>query len=348
MKYEIELVHFQIERDCNLRCWFCGQWGRKGFFSDARKEDLKRTSKPLIDAASQPQPGIGRDIKMKYEDWERVVVQLADYRDESGISPDILLWGGEPLLCPFFEKLVRLLKANGFRLGIVTNGTLIDRYAALLGQEFHHIYVSIDGNREVHDKIRGKGVYEKVTHNLQLIYGGNAKVSIMTVISLDTLPVLRKLPDLFGTLACDEVLLQEMIVLTGQEAADYKGWMKECFGVEASEIDSWVGEAVDEKKKEEALREILASSYPKPVQYLPHVAGNPPCKSPFSHIHIAWNGEVLYCTDFYDFTAGNVKREPLMEIFRNEKSEKFRREIQKGRCAACRHCSWKNSEGFYL
>lgn len=326
MKYEIELVHFQIEKDCNLRCWFCGQWGRKGFFSDGRKEDLK----------------------MKYEDWERVVAQLADYRNASGISPDILLWGGEPLLCPFFEKLVRLLRINGFRLGVVTNGTLIDRYADLLGQEFHHIYVSIDGDREVHDKIRGKGVYEKVTQNLRLIYGGNARISIMTVISPDTLPILEKLPDLFGTLACDEILLQEMIVFTRQEAVAYKEWMKECFGMEAPEIDSWVGEAVDERKKAETLRKILASFYPKPVRYLPHTAGDPPCRSPFSHIHIAWNGEVLYCTDFYDFTAGNVKREPLLEIFENKKSEKFRREIQKGRCVACGHCSWKNSKDFFL
>lgn len=324
MKYEIELVHFQIEKNCNLRCWFCGQWGKKGFFSEACGE------------------------KMGYEDWERTAAQLVKYREESGICPDIMLWGGEPLLCPFFEKLVRLLKKEGFRLGIVTNGTLIDRYAALLRQEFHHIYVSIDGDCEVHDKIRGKGVYDKVTRNLQLIYGGNAQVSIMTVISPETLPVLSKLPDLFATLPCDEVLLQEMIALTGQEAMAYKGWLKECFGMEATEIASWVGEAVEERKKKEALRAIAASSCAGAVRYLPHTVGDPPCKSPFSHIHIAWNGEVMYCTDFYDFTAGNVKKEPLLQIFGNEKSEKFREEIQKGNCVTCRHCSWKNSRSFSL
>ena len=31
---ELQLVHFQITRSCNLRCWFCGQWGKQGFLRD--------------------------------------------------------------------------------------------------------------------------------------------------------------------------------------------------------------------------------------------------------------------------------------------------------------------------
>lgn len=70
------------------------------------------------------------------------------------------------------------------------------------------------------------------------------------------------------------------------------------------------------------------------------------CQSPFKHVHIAWNGNVLYCTDFYDFFAGNVKEEKLIEIYNNKLSEKFREEISKNRCVTCKHCSWRNNTNF--
>ena len=321
---ELELVHFQITKNCNLRCWFCGQWGKKGFFSDAR------------------------GTQMSLEDWGRVVAQLVDYRRETGNSPDVILWGGEPLLCPFFEELTYLLRENGFALGLVTNGTRIDRYAPLLKKEFRRIYVSVDGDRESHDSVRGPGVFDKVSENLRLIYGGNAKISIMTVISQENLGKLQALPEVLCDLPCDEVLLQELIVLSRREAEAYKQWMWESFGIHAAEIDSWVGSPVDQKKKSEALGEILKRKYPRKVTWLPHGHAVGHCRSPFSHIHIAWNGNVLYCTDFYDFAAGNVREQPLLEIFDNDLSEKFREEIQEGRCVTCRHCSWINSQDFHI
>lgn len=324
VRHGIELVHFQITKNCNLRCWFCGQWGKKGFFSDAC------------------------GTQMNFADWEKIVSQLVAYRKETGNSPDIMLWGGEPLLCPFFEELVHLLRENEFALGIVTNGTRIDRYAPILKQEFRHIYVSVDGDRESHDRVRGQGVFDKVSENLGLIYGGNAKISIMTVISQDNIEKLQELPDVLCALPCDEVILQDLIVLTEQEAEEYKRWMKNCFGSDAAEIDSWVGESVDEEKKRAALEQIRAEKYPKRVIWLPHGKAASYCRSPFSHIHIAWNGNVLYCTDFYDFSAGNVKDEPLLEIFENGLSEKFREEIRLGHCVTCQHCSWRNNEDFYL
>ncbi len=324
MKHKIELIHFQITKNCNLRCWFCGQWGRKGFFADA--------DRPPLD----------------FKDWSGIVEQLADYRVKTGISPDIMLWGGEPLLCPFFEKLVHLLRRNHFELGIVTNGTMIDKYAQLLKKEFRHIYVSIDGDRETHDKIRGRGVFDKVSENLKLLYGGNAVISIMTVISQDNLDILSTLPNVFDGLTCDEIILQDMIALTHKEAEEYKRWMKECFGINATEIDSWVNENADETRKRKVLDRTLAKECSKKLIYLPHGKAPSHCKSPFSHIHIAWNGNVMYCTDFYDFSAGNVKKERLMEIFENQLSEKFREEIKKEHCVTCRHCSWKNNENFKI
>ena len=127
----LELVHFQLTRNCNLRCWFCGQWGKKGFFRDA--------------AGSA----------MQLPDWLRIAEEL-----KSGCEalPSILLWGGEPLLYPDFDALVSSLYQMGFPLGMVTNGTLLDRHLDACRSCFRHIYVSVDGTQSVHDAIRGAGI----------------------------------------------------------------------------------------------------------------------------------------------------------------------------------------------
>jgi MoaA/NifB/PqqE/SkfB family radical SAM enzyme len=159
MASQLELVHFQITRNCNLRCWFCGQWGKKGFFKD----------------------GSGR--AMEFEDWMRLARELAALEPK----PDIILWGGEPLVYPEFDRLARTLHAMGFRLGLVTNGTLIHRHADVLRQCFRQIFVSVDGPEPIHDSIRGSGVFRKVEENLRLLRGSPAKISINTVLTPENL-----------------------------------------------------------------------------------------------------------------------------------------------------------------
>lgn len=320
----LELVHFQLTRNCNLRCWFCGQWGKKGFFRDA--------------AGSA----------MQLPDWLRIAEEL-----KSGCEalPSILLWGGEPLLYPDFDALVSSLYQMGFPLGMVTNGTLLDRHLDACRSCFRHIYVSVDGTQSVHDAIRGAGSYQKVLANMQLLRERTATVSLMTVL---TQPVLDTLPETlrsFSVFGADEVLLQEQIALSAEEIRQYARWLREQFAQEASEIASWEGTAPEPAAMRETVEQALltASHLPFSVRYLPHGAlCGKQCSSPKHHAHIAWNGNVLFCTDFYDFSAGNVHRQPLLSILRNELSERFEEEIAKGACPACRHCSWRGSTSFRL
>ena len=122
--------------------------------------------------------------------------------------------------------------------------------------------------------------------------------------------------------------------------------MQESFGIIAREIDSWETEESVSHAAEltQKLNGIDKDKYPFTITHKQHT-NNPDfiCKSPYNHAHIAWNGNVLFCTDFYDFSAGNVKEEKLETVFLNEKSEKFRAEIGRNKCSTCRHCSWRMS-----
>lgn len=299
---KLQQVHFQITRNCNLRCAFCGQWGKKGFFSDALGEE------------------------MTLEEWKKIVVQLKND------MPKITLWGGEPLVSPFFDELLSFIKKEGFKTEIITNGVLIDKHKAIIENCVDKIYISLDGIKDVHDEIRGKGVYDKVINNIREINHKN--IVIMSVITPKLIESLNEFLKELDTLNIRALYLQDMIGLTGEEVSDYKAWIKDVFDVDAVYIDSWQNDNLYRAEN------IKFNKHSFSIEHKKHTS-NGFCKSPLCHAHITWNGNLMYCTDFYDFSAGNVKKENLFDILENDLTKTFRKEISKNTCTTCRHCSWR-------
>ena len=294
----IEKVHFQITKQCNLRCPFCGQWGQHGFFAAANGEQLSLS------------------------EWLNIAKEFEKLPEK----PTIILWGGEPLFSPFFDELALNLYDMGFTLEMITNGTMLDEHIDIIKKCISKVYVSIDGLEELHDSIRGKGVFEKVTRNIRLI--DREKVRIMTVATPKL--EINSFADYFSEY---QILLQTLIALNKDEVELYKEWMKNAFDIDATEIESWQGEGYVPE----------TGNLPKNVTFIPHGDEKASCLSAYHHVHVAWNGNVLYCTDFYDFSAGNIRDSSVIDIFNNELSEKYRTEIAKGNCPTCNHCSWKNN-----
>lgn len=323
MERKLEQIHLQITRNCNLRCYFCGQWGKKGFFSDASGEE------------------------MTLENWKNVIFDIIEYRGKTGITPFIMLWGGEPLVSPHFPAIVQLLHEHGFKIGMVTNGVLLDRYSELINEAAQNIFVSLDGTAEVHNTIRGDGVFEKVTENIRKLT--KPKITIMSVITEKLIGQLPEFLELLNTTNIKELYLQDMIGLTTEEVQDYKAMMAQEFGIHASYIDSWEnnGRLYFHKEIEAFLSQLDRRRYHYDIIHKKHGGSeNPYCLSPFRHAHVTWNGNVIYCTDFYDFKAGNVKEESLENIFLNEASERYRAMIMTDRCVTCKHCSWKDNKHY--
>jgi len=325
MEKKLEMVHFQITRNCNLRCHFCGQWGKKGFFSDASGSN------------------------MEFDDWVNVINSLNKYRKENNTQIDITVWGGEPLVSPCFEEIVKCLHKNNYKVAIVTNGVLIDKHLDVIKTCEDKIYLSIDGTKEIHDAIRGNGVFDKVVQNIKML--NHPAVTVMSVITKELVDNLTEYLTLLDGLNINEFYLQDMIGLNNKEIQNYKIWLKEAFDIKASDIISW--ENNDDfsfaNQVDEYLNKADLSLYNYEIIHKTHFKSEEKyCFSPFKHIHVAWNGNVLYCTDFYDFSAGNVKENDIIDIFNNELSQKFCQEIINGNCATCKHCSWKDNKTFYL
>ncbi|HJH25634.1 MAG TPA: hypothetical protein C5S37_02425 [Methanophagales archaeon] len=80
----------------------------------------------------------------------------------------IILSGGEPLLYSKFEHLCDLVREFQSYLRLSTNGIFIPKYIDVF-EKNDGIMVSIDGDRENHDRIRGIGSYDKAIKALECL-----------------------------------------------------------------------------------------------------------------------------------------------------------------------------------
>ena len=138
-----ETISIFLTYKCNLNCRMCGQWGENGIFKDYSNEIIRqRLSLDQIGA-------LIRDVRF--------------------FKPNITLFGGEPMLYPGWLDAVKLIKSAGLRCNIVTNGTLVKRYAQdMIDVGLDEIIFSLDGPQSVHDGIRGiPGTHQKAMQGFE-------------------------------------------------------------------------------------------------------------------------------------------------------------------------------------
>lgn len=123
--------HIILTKECNLNCNYCGGG------SDSPPKELHYSISDLKSFLS-------RDA-----------------------APVIEFYGGEPLLR--IDTMKKIMDAIPGRFIIQTNGLLLDKIETRYLQKFHSILVSLDGKKEVTDRERGKGVYDRIMQNIKII-----------------------------------------------------------------------------------------------------------------------------------------------------------------------------------
>ena len=90
--------------------------------------------------------------------------------------------GGEPLVHPGIEQLVRRAKRHGLRVSMSTNGMLFERKPSVL-DHVDVVKISIDGPAHVHDAGRGRGTFEKSMAGARFALAAGCKVAIRMTLS---------------------------------------------------------------------------------------------------------------------------------------------------------------------
>lgn len=144
-------------------------------------------------------------------DWLRIF----DEADDMGIS-FILLAGGEPMLRR------DIIEAAGQKPGILfpifTNGTFMDeRYFELFDKCRNLVPImSIEGEKEITDERRGKGIYDRLIANMDqlkergLIFGASVTVTTRNIREVTSEAFLGKLSDR----GCKAVIFVEFVPVT--------------------------------------------------------------------------------------------------------------------------------------
>ena len=67
----------------------------------------------------------------------------------------------------FMTSAVKILRSWGYKkIDLISDASFLNTPAAELAADvFDKIVVSVDGPKEIHDKIRGKGAYKKTINN---------------------------------------------------------------------------------------------------------------------------------------------------------------------------------------
>lgn len=147
---------------CNLTCLHCYMGG-----SPSRREQLPL--QPVLDA-------IGECCDL-------------------GIGA-LYLTGGEPLMYRDLNKvLAAAARIPGLRITVCTNGTLLKpSHVTLLKNVKAQVNISIDGEREFHDRFRNfAGAFDATERGVQLITQAGIPLTIVTTISQGNLRSLSKL-----------------------------------------------------------------------------------------------------------------------------------------------------------
>jgi MoaA/NifB/PqqE/SkfB family radical SAM enzyme len=326
---------------CNLRCPMCNQWGEKGYFLEGLRQVEHMDKNRLTD-----------------------LMRSASPRDSL-----ITIHGGEPFVYKYTDLLLELLLEKPFDVMFATNGTLLKRYLEPL-KEIKNLsfLLSVDGDRETHDKIRGKGCFDQIKEGLTALFEARRRsgmplpLVIMNIIVCEwTTRILEKVFKVARQLGVFVINYNMRWFFTEKIGEAYENHLQKYFSIQST--GAWRGfvseiNEHDYKTAALALRKIKKRKrfcvFPPYVTTMPaklkgndfetyffndkEVFGNDSCLMPFYWARIHSNGDLIYCPGHPDIIAGNVFKDGFDGAFNSRMSIQFRKHMLHNRFPICNRC----------
>lgn len=338
-------IVFQLLEHCDLRCKMCYEWGDGGSYFDKKKR-----------------------AKLDIDVVKNVITDLKD------IKPYIGLFGGEPLLYPQLEELLKTAKQYGCNVDIPTNGTQLSKLADMLVDLTpRRLWISLDGPEHINDEQRGQGVYKKVTQGIQDLMaarrrkkGEFPKIGITFIVTPLTYTYIEEFfLKTIDLKELDHISIEFQTYLTEEKHDAYVDMMGEHFGVSEAPIARGLIQDLayfSEMNIPELVRQITKVrefcvnngiyfiTYPKTIEVdncTNYFSGRwdimkdkrNRCAFPWLYTEVSASGGVTTCHTLYDVTFGNVNEQGILDIWNGEQYNKFRSLVRKDLLPICTGCA---------
>ena len=339
-----ERIDLQLTYFCNLHCKMCGQWGRNGIFrkiaSELKKKEIAASKwLPVIDAAAAH-------------------------------GSEICLWGGEPLMSESFPAILGKIRESGVSASIVTNGTLLEKFAAsIAGSNIKTIYLSLDGDSETHDRVRGMpGAFSKLRKGVEKIIklrGASEypSVEILSVVQKDNQDKLERIMQTASELGADRIQFAPLMFIDQnihekqrtvmREALDCdwqcsSGWDLPDSKADPDVVDPFLRKLPCRFDNIEAITTLPANASLREWQEKPELTFGPrKCIVPWKKLNIMPDGNCNFCMDFPDYSIGNINERSIESIWYGDRAERFRSAMETlGIFPACSRCIWLYNDCF--
>jgi MoaA/NifB/PqqE/SkfB family radical SAM enzyme len=266
-------------------------------------------------------------------------------------TQQIVMSGGEALLNPGFFRLCEILKKKKMRISLLSTGLLLKHHADDVLNWVDDIIVSLDGDEELHDRIRNiPGAFRKlkegITH-LKTVAPGY-RITARTVIHRLNF---RKWPAIIE--AANGMHLDQISFLpadTTSHAFNRKEtWEKERqYEVLPSEHELVSLQdmiyIIQEQYVDHFRTRFIAESPEKIQKIHTHYSAMhgrnlfpyKKCNAPWVSAVIEADGTVRPC--FFHDGIGNIREQHFEEVLNGEKAYRFRKELDIGTNETCKRC----------
>lgn len=287
-------IQWKITNKCNLRCKHCYLGKLNGFELDFDK-----------------------------------VMEITDTIINSNVM-EVTLSGGECLTYKGIEKVIEKLLSNGIKVDIFTNALLLKDVLKKIDDKIQDktkllFYVSVDGLKENHEKIRGKNTFDKTINNMKYAIEKGYPVVTNTVINKINYSDIIDMVVLLKTMGVKDVQLSNLIVqgnATTDLKIDLKSQMmlKEKLSTLYKEHPEFGYIYYSEVPDEDGVRKVYSLSEQKD-EYIGN--DNWKCTAGVARVTIDPNGKVYCCPFIKDSYLGDLNNENLSDIWDNVNRYKF-------------------------
>lgn len=335
------IIGLKLTNQCNLRCKHCYEWNEQGYHHNLSKREQNQ--------------------ELEIELFQKIMNETKE------VKSNLYLWGGEPLVHSQFDQISHIIEKDNRITAICTNGILIDEKIddiIRIGKNLE-LLIAVDGFEEDNDAMRGKGTFQKVSHNLEQllqlrkenIFKG--KISIHCVLNGDNLSKTFAFVNYFEQLGVDNVILCYPWYLSMETSLATDAYYIERFGEIPNFPPSWHAYKFQfpmDRLEElfEIRKKVLDHVWDIQVKFQPNLSDeeivsflkddsniqkNYRCYSIADRMDVLPSGEVTSCKHFSEFTVGSLYEYSVKEIWHNEKFNKIRNMIQSERLPACSKCN---------